>query len=124
MTWTGYCIGQIRCVFGLPFKTRKAWFGDDCDQIPKHLAYVEWFTPFTSLRPGRNHQLYKISRSMKQGKQQVSVIPVDLIRQSVHLIPAFGPVAPVEWKSSSVLEQCHTFYVNSFSDRFSYSTLF
>jgi hypothetical protein len=123
---TGYCVGQVRCVFALPLKARKAWFGDRCDQldIPQHLAYIEWFTPFTSVRPGRNHRLYKISRSMKQGKQQASIIPVDLIWQSAHLIPAFGPIAPVEWKSSTVLEQCYEFYVNSFSNQFSYSTIF
>jgi hypothetical protein len=68
--------------------------------------------------------MYKISRLKVQGKQQASVIPVEFIRQSVHLIPAFGPVAPSEWKSSNVLEYATEFYVNSFSNRFQYSTLF
>jgi hypothetical protein len=120
-------VGQVRCVFTLPLKTLKSWFPASTPtnlQVPYHLAYVEWFTPFTSLRPGRDHRMYKISRHMKQGMRGASVIPVLLIRQSVHLIPAFGPVAPTSWKSSSVLESAPTFYVNSFSDRFPYSTLF
>ncbi len=107
----------------MPLKARKAWFSRGME-VPQHLAYIEWFTPFTSLRPGRNHGMYKVSRSMKHGKQQASVVPVSLIRQSVHLIPAFGPLAPPEWKSSLVLELCSDFFVNSFSDRFCYSTLF
>jgi len=93
-------------------------------QVPSHLAYVEWFTPFALLQPGRDHHLYKISQHQIQGKQQASVIPVSLIRQSIHLVPSFGAVAPSEWKSSTVLEQATHFFVNSFSNRFPYTTLY
>ncbi|KAI9461854.1 hypothetical protein F5148DRAFT_982964, partial [Russula earlei] len=56
------------------------------------LAYVEWFTPVKpSLKP--NHFLYKISKHHIQGEQQASIVPVELICQSVHLLPKFGPVA-------------------------------
>jgi hypothetical protein len=117
----GYCIGRIRCVFTLPASAIRAWF--PARSPPEHLAYVEWFTPFASLRPGPNHGLYKISRHLIQGNQQASVIPISLSRQSVHLIPGFGNIAPSAWKSSSVLDLAPYFYVNSFSDRFAYSTL-
>ena len=110
-------------MFSLPAKAVKTWFSRG-DEIPQYLAYIEWFTPFVSLRPGRSHRMYKISRSKKQGKQQASIIPIELVRQSAHLIPSFGPIAPPDWRSSSVLEQCSEFYVNSFSDRFSYCTLY
>ena len=116
----GYRIGQVRCVFGLPASATQSWFSSMT--IPTHLAYIEWFTPFTT--PGRHHELYKVSRHHINGIQQTSIVPVQLIRQSVHLIPDFGASAPPEWKSSSVLEQCSSFYVNSFSDRFQYSTIF
>ena len=59
---------------------------------------------FTSLCPGSNHGLYKISRHLIQGNQQASVIPISLIHQSVHLIPGFGQITPSTWKSSSVLD--------------------
>lgn len=108
----------------LPSKALKFWFPAGEPAIPQHLAYIEWFVPFTSLRPGQNHRMYRILRSIKNGKQQASVIPVSLIRQSVHLIPEFGPIAPAIWKSSTVLEQASNFFVNSFSNRFAYSTLF
>ena len=57
---------------------------------------------------------------MHSGHQCVSVIPVDSIIGSVHLIPHFGPVTPREWNSFSVLELCNTFYVNPFSSRDNY----
>ncbi|KAF9522133.1 hypothetical protein CPB83DRAFT_872088 [Crepidotus variabilis] len=118
----GYCVGQIHCVFVLPSKVQKEWFPGQSP--PSHLAYVEWFTPFASLRPGRDHGLYKISKRTTDGQQRASVIPINLIKQSAHLIPAFGPIAPAEWKSSTVLEVASSLYVNCFSDRFPYSTIY
>ncbi len=114
-------MGQIRCIFILPPGALKLWFPG---QQPSHLAYVDWFTPFSSLRPAGGHGLYKVSRRVIDGQQHSSVIPVSLIRQSIHLIPAFGATAPVEWTSSSVLDIATNFYVNAFSDRFSYSTIY
>ncbi|KAH6908396.1 hypothetical protein BKA70DRAFT_1030801, partial [Coprinopsis sp. MPI-PUGE-AT-0042] len=66
------------------------------------LAYVEWFTPFSKLRPGRHHRLYQISRVMDGATIRASVIPLTLVEGSSHLIPKFGPLAPVHWKSSNV----------------------
>lgn len=115
----------LRCVFTLPQLAVKQWFS--ALQVrhapPKYLGYVEWFTPFpASANP--NHRLYKISKHCVHGELQASIVPVQLIRQSVHLFPKFGPIAPEEWKSSNVLGLCQTFFVNCFSDRFPYSNLF
>ena len=66
--------------------------------------------------------MYRISFLSVQGEQQSSVIPVDLITQSVHLFPKFGRFANADWKSSDVLEAM-SFFVNPFSNRFSYSTI-
>ncbi|KAH7904086.1 hypothetical protein BJ138DRAFT_1019618, partial [Hygrophoropsis aurantiaca] len=57
-------------------------------------------------------------------ERQVSVVPVASLRRSIHLIPKFGPIAPREWTSSNVLEQCSTFFVNCFTDRHAYLTIF
>ncbi|KAF8873439.1 hypothetical protein BD779DRAFT_1477023 [Infundibulicybe gibba] len=37
-------------------------------QPPKHLAYVEWFTPFKNA-PEPHHKMYRISRSMSRGER-------------------------------------------------------
>ncbi len=89
---------------------------------PRYLAYVEWFSPFT--RPDPNHDMYKISRSIRDGHRLAAVIPLDNIRRSIHLFPSFGQHAPVEWNSSNVLELCEKFFVNSFTDRHVYGTVF
>lgn len=121
----GYCVAQVRVVFRLPKEASNAWFSADVrNRLPSHLAYVEWFTPFTPQQLGRDHRMYKVSR-LKQlnGTRKASVVPIELIRQSVHLIPIFGAIAPANWKSSNVLDESEQFLVNSFSDRFPYTTL-
>lgn len=119
---TGYRIGQVRVVFSLPENVIAELFPLGM-VLPKHLAYVEWFSSIPRA-PDPNHLLYKIKRSMKDGMRLASVIPVANIRRSAHLFPDFGPVAPRDWTSPTVLELCGTFFVNSTSDRYMYATFF
>ncbi|KAJ7125736.1 hypothetical protein C8R46DRAFT_927583 [Mycena filopes] len=117
----GYRVAQIRVVFSLnPRHTRDLFLPGVTP--PKHLAYVEWFSPFTDPEP--DHLMYNVKRSMKDGERLASIIPVGNIRRSVHLLPRFGPVAPENWKSSNVLDRCPSFFVNSMTDRHIYATLF
>jgi hypothetical protein len=59
---------------------------------------------------------------MQGGHRHATIIPVDTILCSVHLIPRFGPVIPPEWSSFTVLEQCSTFFINPFTDLYNYLT--
>ncbi|KAH6906003.1 hypothetical protein BKA70DRAFT_1498918 [Coprinopsis sp. MPI-PUGE-AT-0042] len=115
-----YCIGRIRCVFSFP-AVAKNCFPDKAP--PSHLAYVEWFTPFSKLSPGRHHRMYQVARLMDENGPRASIIPLTMVEASTHLIPKFGPIAPSEWKSSSVLDLAHKFYANSFSVRFMYAQI-
>ncbi|KAH6912306.1 hypothetical protein BKA70DRAFT_1098303 [Coprinopsis sp. MPI-PUGE-AT-0042] len=115
-----YCIGRIRCVFSFP-AVAKHCFPNRAP--PSHLAYVEWFTPFSKLSPGRHHRMYQVSRLMDDNGPRASIIPLTMVEASAHLIPKFGPVAPPEWKSSNVLDLASKFYVNSFSIRFMYTQI-
>ncbi|KAG1804353.1 hypothetical protein EV424DRAFT_1330672 [Suillus variegatus] len=111
----GYRVAQVRVIFTIPEKHHASLFPSHIS-IPKHLAYVEWFSPFTGTSE-RNHGMRKVSRSYENGEQLVSIIPVKDIRRSVHLIPKFGRIAPRDWTSSNVLELCRDFFVNPFTDR-------
>ncbi|KAF8271908.1 hypothetical protein EI94DRAFT_1567196, partial [Lactarius quietus] len=112
----GHRIAQLHAVFQIP----KHLVGDIFPGIkaPNHLAYAEWFSPFAAARDP-NHQLHRVSRSMHCGKWRATVIPVESILRSVHLLPHFGST-PLRSTSFSILENCNTFYVNPFSDRHNY----
>lgn len=119
----GFRIVQVRVVFKMHERSMAELFPlvtPDC--CPKHLAYVEWFTPLTT--PHRDHGLYKISRALRQGARLASIIPVEDIERSCHLYPDFGPTAPREWTSSTVLDLCPSFFVNAFSDKFMYKLIY
>jgi hypothetical protein len=45
---------------------------------PKHLAYVEWFSPIP-ITSDSNSRLYKVSRVTQNGCHLASVIPIDSI---------------------------------------------
>ena len=113
-----YRVAQVRVVFQIPSPSIQHVSQDhvDASELLKHLAYVEWFTPF-SAQPDANHLMYRVPRAIKHGKRDFSIVPVESFQRSVHLIPRFGHPTPREWSSFTVLEQCSTFYVNPFSDR-------
>jgi hypothetical protein len=119
--YTGHRIAQVRVVFHIPSSVMLDVSPALDTSPPTHLAYVEWFSPLTAA-PDPKHQMYRVSRQMRNGCRLASVIPVDRILRSVHLIPRFGPVTTREWNSFTVLEQCHSFYVNPFCDVRSYLT--
>lgn len=64
--------------------------------------------------------MYKVSRSIKDGRRSASIIPVDTIARSVHLLPRFSHVTPRDWNVSTVLDKCHSFYINPFTNVNSY----
>ncbi|KAJ3996010.1 hypothetical protein F5050DRAFT_1799862 [Lentinula boryana] len=112
-------VAQVRIVFTLPPKAADMLFCDVPTQDrPCFLAYIEWFTPF--LERDANHGLHKVSRSNVEGGRLASVVDIVRFLRSVHLLPRFGPVANREWRSSSVLDDCPSFLVNSDSDRHMY----
>ena len=109
----GCRVGQIRVLFALPSSM------DDVSTEP--LAYVEWFTKFTS--PDQNHRMFRLNRSLEGGERIASIVPVSTIRRSVQLFPKFGPTVPEGWSSNNVLENCTAFYLNPFTDRHMYFIL-
>lgn len=118
--FSGYRIAQVRIVFELPNRVIPEVF-NTLNTPPKHLAYVEWFSPLPA-RPDPKHGMYRVSRPAEKSRRSASVIAVESIVRSVHLIPQFGPVMPRGCNSFTALELCNSFYVNPFADVHSYLT--
>ena len=115
--YSGLQIAQVRTIFHLPMKTIRDFCPalDTSPATPSHLAYVEWFSPLAA-SPDPKHLMYRVSRLTQGGERRAGIILVEWIRCSVHLLPCFGPVVPPNWSSFTVLDQCHTFYLNPFTD--------
>jgi hypothetical protein len=111
----------VKVIFSLPPEVVTRLFGPN-ESIPPYLAYVEWFTPFEN-HPRPNHMLYCVKRMLHNNQRVASIISLDTIQRSIHLIPAFGSVSSREWSSSNVLDECTVFFVNAFTDRHSYHTI-
>jgi len=119
----GRRIAQVRVVFEIPRNKIDDVFPmlDAATRPPRFLAYVEWFSPIPAT-PDPKHLMYKVSRSNQGGRRSASIITVDSIASSVHLLPRFGPVVPRDWNTFTVLEKCQTFYINTFTNMRSYTT--
>ena len=114
----GLRIAQVRVVFQIPSKAIPIIFLPSTTP-PTHLAYVEWFSSIP-VTPEANSLLYKVSRLTQNGWRKASIIPVDKILSSVHLILRFAKQNTSDWNTFTVLKLCHSFYVNPFSDHDTY----
>ena len=114
-SFAAYGVVHIKVIFSIPKCFHAHLFNPGID-VPNHLAYVEWYSPWD--RQDLNHKMFKIT-SLKdsEGTRICSIIPLTDVQWSVHLIPCFGPVAPASWMSGNVLDKCNTFFLNDFTDR-------
>ncbi|KAG2124671.1 hypothetical protein DEU56DRAFT_963354 [Suillus clintonianus] len=113
-------VGQVRAIFALPPTSILMLFSPTV-QVPSHLAYIEWFTLFPPA-PDRNHGFYKLSWALARGGERLaSIVPIANILCSTHLVPRFGAVAPREWTSGTVLDDCESFWLNLYLDRHTFA---
>ncbi|KAI0038880.1 hypothetical protein FA95DRAFT_1504949 [Auriscalpium vulgare] len=117
---------QVRIVFSLSKTAAETAFlsSSPTRQPPKHFAYIEWFSKFRPVAEA-NHGMYRVSRAMEDGERMASIVPVSRLKRSVHMLPVFGMAeVPRDWKSSTVLDRAAQFYLNCFTDRTTYITLY
>jgi hypothetical protein len=91
------------------------------------LAYIEWFS---KLKPAAedDHKMYLVSKldSLADGFPPGDVVPLSSICQTCQLLPDFAKeplVALQNWSSDTVLDSCRRFYLNSFSSKYAYQTI-
>ncbi|THU75777.1 hypothetical protein K435DRAFT_613706, partial [Dendrothele bispora CBS 962.96] len=66
------------------------------------LAYVEWFTKFAR-KPEPYTGLYRVKRQiLRDGSPSASVVPVEMIKHSVHLYPKWAGTVPSDWTCETV----------------------
>ncbi|KAI0754751.1 hypothetical protein C8Q80DRAFT_1226925 [Daedaleopsis nitida] len=101
----GLHVARVRAIFRLP-----SLYGP---VTPHPVAYVEWFTPFRS-QPDPDTGMFKVSHSSHQGRRRASIIPINQIVRSVHLIPIWGKAVDKSWTTHNVLDKCRRFFVNPY----------
>jgi hypothetical protein len=94
-------VAQVRVIFQLP---------SEYGRFDTPLAYVEWYTPLQMYIPSLG--MYQISRSFRNRYRCASIIPVNQIVRSCHLIPKFGTKIGRTWNPENVLQSADSYYVN------------
>lgn len=117
----GLRVAQLHVIFKIPSTYNAAIFGAG-NQVPGHLAYIEWFTRPMTVEP--NSRMYPISR-MKDDKGYVgAVVEIESIVRPCQLFPRYGCIVNKNWHSASVLQQTDRFFINNFADNLTYQTVY
>ncbi|GJE87026.1 hypothetical protein PsYK624_031090 [Phanerochaete sordida] len=66
------------------------------------------------LSPNNTLGMYHVKRSTRHGRQYASVIPIDDIIRTCHLLPQWGRMMDKTWSPENVLQKCPRFYVNPY----------
>jgi hypothetical protein len=99
----GINVAQVHCIFRLP---------SELGTFSTLLAYVEWFTDFR--RPDPLTGMFWIQRSSRAHVRNASIIPIDQIIRSCHLIPVFGRRFDPLLTSHTALDLCSSFFLNHY----------
>ncbi|KAJ6564347.1 hypothetical protein B0H19DRAFT_941521 [Mycena capillaripes] len=99
----GLCVARVRVIFRIPL---------DFGEFSEPVAYVDWFKPLQP--PVTGLGMHQVSLSSQNLRQRSSIIPINEIVRSCHLIPVFGRAANPEWTSETVLDHCKSFYLNPY----------
>jgi hypothetical protein len=126
----GTRVGQVRLIFRLPKR-----FLELDETLPSGpLLYLHWFTPFS--KNGPDHEpagMYKIRRQFRtpvaNGVAAGSVVFIQDVRHSVHLIPNFAEARRIDprWNSRNIMEkfdQFGSFYVNNWVNHYTYQSIY
>ena len=124
---TGHRAARVKVIFSLNKNGYDSLF-TVLRPGPRYMAYVEWYTPFDPESKDPNHGMYKISKTRQKGtriKQPgSSIIPLENITRSAHLLPIYEEADSQNWTSDNVLDMCNHFHVNRFPDINAHRTLF
>ena len=102
----GLRVAQLRVIFTMPDHLHT-------QNIPKCLAYIEWFTPFCAPIPIPAFILSLIHIKIGCRLLLSSLSRLNYIK--LHLIPKFGTnFYPARWDSTEILEECTSFLIKKY----------
>jgi hypothetical protein len=88
------------------------------------LAFVEWYSSTPSSAEENHGCMYRIKKiKTPQGRVRGAIIPLSNIRQSCMLSPAFEKQIPKTWRSDNILDLASTFFINNWSSKHAYQTI-
>ncbi|KIK32122.1 hypothetical protein CY34DRAFT_102208, partial [Suillus luteus UH-Slu-Lm8-n1] len=89
------------------------------------LAYVKWYTPLIHFAD-EDHNMYQVKEAVvrRGGSPPGEIVFLSSIYQSCQLIPCFGSAeVPIAWTSGTVLDCCSKFWLNNWSSKYSYKSI-
>jgi hypothetical protein len=93
---------RVRVLFDLPSR---------CGSGTEKFAYVEWYTPFTTIHALSG--MFKIKRStVRGGMPNAEIIPITAIERTAHLLPVTKRFIKQSWTSDTVLDKADEFLFN------------
>jgi hypothetical protein len=123
--YAGLHVAQIRLIF----RPANPQSSHALHPHPKHLAYVEWFTPPPE-NPDLGTQMYAVSKLYEPDgtTRQGDIIELDSIVQPCYLAPRFGEKAArlggnLEVDGTNSLAIGHEFWINCFQSKPTYQTI-
>jgi hypothetical protein len=86
------------------------------------LAYIEWHSEL-KLQPNSQSHLFCLVQCLET--QPGTVLPLSEIRQACLLAPDFSdlPLSDTSLDTHRILDKCNNFYINNFTSKLCYSTL-
>ncbi len=75
------------------------------------LAYIEWFTLFSS--PDPHTGMYTLTQPTQNHNVYVQIIKASRIIFNCHLQLKYGRIKDPTWTTDNVMDLCHTFYFNA-----------
>ena len=91
-----------------------------------HLLFIEWFSQVGS-NSDSNSSFYKVKKSkkIKTNELDTDIISLNLVKQSIQLIPVFPRnSSDIIWTSDTVLDICNTFYINNWTSIRTYQCIY
>lgn len=117
----GHYVAQLRLVFRQDVSTATS---------SDVLVYVQPFEPAPGTiknnvqQPEHHINMFRVVRCIRNGTRKGLVVKLTDIWRPVELVPVFGRECPAAWTTENAIELAQEFYVNPFSEKEAYQSVY